>query len=64
MIAKEAVEIAATETSGGDIFALVRPFRSPTMWETRSSDGGLSWLPLSRGEFPMCESLAQLNCYL
>jgi len=32
---------------------LVRPYRSPVMWESWSFDDGVTWQPLTRGPFPM-----------
>ena len=36
----------------GGILCYVRPIHSPTMWETWSSDGGLTWTSARRGPFP------------
>ena len=45
-------EVSAVQTGDGRILALARPIYSPWMWETWSSDGGLSWTPCMRGPFP------------
>lgn len=50
---KEADEISAAQTLDGKIMALIRPLRSPFMWETWSEDEGQTWTPLTRGPFPM-----------
>ena len=33
--------------------AYVRPEYEPLVWETRSTDGGTNWTPMSRGAFIM-----------
>jgi hypothetical protein len=53
MVAKEGSETSVAQTRDGKILALVRPMRSPVMWETWSADDGATWLPLARGPFPM-----------
>lgn len=53
LIRKEASEISVTQTPRGDLLALVRPWASPVMWESRSKDDGKTWTPLARGAFPM-----------
>ena len=50
---KEGCEVSAAETLDGKVVALIRPIYSPTMWEAWSHDGGRTWKPLSRGQFPM-----------
>lgn len=52
-VAKEGSEISVAQRSDGAILALVRPYRSPVMWETWSRDDGVTWQPLARGPFPM-----------
>ena len=45
-------EVCAAQMADGRIMALIRPAYSPWMWETWSEDGGTSWGPCVRGEFP------------
>ena len=45
-------EVCAAQMSDGRIMALIRPIYSPWMWETWSSDGGTTWTPCVRGQFP------------
>lgn len=45
-------EVSAVQMGDGRILALVRPIYSPWMWETWSSDGGVTWQPCVRGPFP------------
>lgn len=45
-------EVCAAQMGDGRIMALIRPIYSPWMWETWSSDGGATWGPCVRGEFP------------
>jgi len=45
-------EVCGAQMADGRIMALIRPIYSPWMWETWSSDGGLSWTPCMRGPFP------------
>jgi len=53
MVWKEASEISVAQRADGKIMALIRPFRSPLMWETWSEDEGQTWTPVTRGPFPM-----------
>jgi hypothetical protein len=53
---KEGCEVSAAETLDGKIVAMIRPIYSPTIWEAWSHDGGRTWKPLSRGQFPMYAS--------
>jgi hypothetical protein len=53
---KEVCEVTAAETFDGHILALIRPVFSPTAWEAWSHDGGRTWKPISRGQFPMYAS--------
>jgi len=53
---KEGCEVSAAETLDGKILAMIRPIFSPTIWEAWSHDGGRTWKPLSRGQFPMYAS--------
>ena len=46
----------AAETLDGKILAMIRPIFSPTIWEAWSHDGGRTWRPISRGQFPMYAS--------
>ncbi len=56
VILKCGCEISVTELLDGTLLSLSRPISSPFMWETRSTDGGRSWTPMSRGSFPMYAS--------
>ena len=40
------------QTRDGTVVSFVRPIYSPWMWEVRSSNGGQSWAPSTRGPFP------------
>jgi hypothetical protein len=55
---KGSSEVSAAETLDGKVLALIRHdgIRSPTMWEAWSHDGGRTWKPTSRGQFPMYAS--------
>ncbi|MCK4299957.1 MAG: exo-alpha-sialidase, partial [Planctomycetes bacterium] len=53
MVWKEASEISVAQRVDGKIMALIRPFRSPLMWETWSEDEGQTWTPAHRGPFGM-----------
>ena len=57
---KEGCEISAAETLDGKVLALIRPIYSPTMWEAWSEDGGRTWKPMSRGQFPMYASCSSM----
>jgi len=57
---KEVCEVSAAETLDGKILALIRPIYSPTMWEAWSHDGGKTWKPTSRGQFPMYASCSAM----
>ena len=46
---------------GGDIVAYVRPEYEPLVWETRSTDGGTNWTPMSRGAFIMVRPVPALG---
>ena len=45
-------EVCATQMGNGHIMGLIRPVYSPWMWETWSTDGGVTWGPCIRGPFP------------
>ena len=45
-------EPVAAETSEGRVVCFIRPVYSPWMWETWSSDGGITWTSARRGPFP------------
>ncbi len=45
-------EPVAAETAEGQVVCFIRPIYSPTMWETWSSDGGVTWTSARRGPFP------------
>ena len=47
----QASEVTAIETLEGEIVAFMRPGITWAMWETRSTDGGRTWTPLSTGPF-------------
>jgi hypothetical protein len=54
-------EISAAPTADGGAIALVRPYRSPVMWQTRTaSPGGAAWQPLARGSFPLYAAADQM----
>ena len=48
-----ASETSACEVAPNRILALIRPETSPWMWECWSTDGGRTWAPAARGQFPM-----------
>ena len=45
-------EVCGVQIGDKRILALIRPIFSPWMWETWSSDGGATWAPCVRGQFP------------
>ena len=53
-------EPSATQLKDGSLLALNRPIWSPSMWESRSSDGGASWTPAARGAFPLYSTLSAM----
>ena len=50
-------EVSVTQLLGGErkgeIVAYIRPEYEPLIWETRSTDSGANWTPMSRGAFIM-----------
>lgn len=46
-------EISGTELADGTLLTINRPIWSPFVWESRSSDGGHTWTPMTRGPFSL-----------
>jgi hypothetical protein len=55
-------EISSVQTGDGSILTLARPFHSPWMWESWSSDSGRTWTPQTRGPFPMYACTRAIVC--
>ena len=67
MAYKDAVsEVSAAQTLDGKIITLTRPYTSPFMWESWSSDGGRTWTPQTRGPFALygCAMVSTSSGYL
>jgi hypothetical protein len=45
-------EALALEIRENELLCFIRPIYSPWVWETRSTNGGISWSPTTRGPFP------------
>ena len=53
-------DVSAAPLADGGALALVRPYLSTVMWQTRAEPGGAKWAPLARGSFPMYAAESQM----